>query len=81
MVGRVAALLTLGAALALYYAFHERLWSASDWWDVAFLGLVLMPAVFALVLLVLPLRLWGGLLLVAVALALVLALGLVLLSE
>jgi hypothetical protein len=55
-VGRAAALLALLAALGLYYAFHERLWSASQWWDIAFLSLVLIPAVFALVWLVLPLR-------------------------
>ena len=46
--GRAAALLALLAALALYYAFHEQLWDASLWWDIAFLGLVLIPACFAL---------------------------------
>jgi hypothetical protein len=56
VVGRVAALLGLLAALALYYAFHDRLWSASTWWDIAFISLVLIPACFALVWLVLPLR-------------------------
>jgi hypothetical protein len=56
MVGRVAALLGLLAALALYYAFHDRLWSASTWWDIAFISLGLIPACFALVWLVLPLR-------------------------
>jgi len=67
-VGRVAALLVLGAALGLYYGFHRRLWSASDWWDIAFLGLVLIPACFALVWFVLPLRLGRGLLAVGIAL-------------
>jgi hypothetical protein len=67
-VGRVAALLALLAALALYYAFHDRLWNASTWWDIAFLGLVLIPACFALVWLVLPL--WAGRGLLAVGLAL-----------
>jgi len=65
-VGRVAALL---AALALYYAFHERLWNASTWWDIAFISLVLIPACFALVWFMLPLRNARGLLAVAIALA------------
>jgi hypothetical protein len=69
-VGRVAALLALLAALALYYAFHDRLWSASTWWDIAFIGLVLIPACFALVWIVLPLRRGRGLLAVAAAAAL-----------
>jgi hypothetical protein len=54
--------LALGTALALYYAFHDRLWNASTWWDIAFIGLVLIPASFALVWLVLPLRNAPGLL-------------------
>jgi len=66
-VGRVAALLVLLAALALYYAFHNRLWNASTWWDIAFVGLVVTPAVLAVVWLVLPLRQARGLLAVAVA--------------
>jgi len=69
-VGRAAALLVLLAALALYYAFHDRLWNASTWWDIAFLALVLIPACFALVWLVLPLHAGRGLLAVAVAFAL-----------
>jgi hypothetical protein len=62
MVGRAAALLVVGTALALYYAFHDRLWDASTGWDIAFLALVLIPACFALVWLVLPLRTAPGLL-------------------
>jgi hypothetical protein len=62
MVGRAAALLALGTALGLYYAFHERLWNASTWWDIAFIGLALIPACFALVWLVLPLHTAPGLL-------------------
>ena len=62
MVGRAAALLVLGTALALYFAFHDRLWNASTWWDIAFLALVLIPACFALVWLVLPLYTAPGLL-------------------
>jgi hypothetical protein len=49
LVGRAAALLAVGVALALYYTFHESLWSASTWWDIAFVSLVLIPACFALV--------------------------------
>lgn len=56
MVGRAAALLALGTALGLYYAFHDRLWEGSTWWDIAFLTFALIPACFALVWLVLPLR-------------------------
>jgi hypothetical protein len=65
LVGRATALLTgprglaflgLGLALGLYYAYHPSLPNTSTWGDVAFLGLVLMPAVFALVLVVLPLH-------------------------
>jgi hypothetical protein len=56
MVGRAAALLVLGTALGLYYAFHDRLWDAGLWGDIAFLAVVLIPACFALVWLVLPLR-------------------------
>jgi hypothetical protein len=66
-VGRAPALLALLAALALYYAFHDRLWNASTWWDIAFIGLVLIPACFALVWLVLPLRNGRGLIPVGVA--------------
>jgi hypothetical protein len=66
-VGRVAAVLGLLAALALYYAFHDRLWSASTWWDIAFMALVLIPACFALVWFVLPWRHGRGLLAVAAA--------------
>jgi hypothetical protein len=62
MVGRAAALLALGTALALYYTFHESLWSASTWWDISFLALLLIPACFALVWLLLPLRTAPGLL-------------------
>lgn len=65
--GRAAALLVLLAALALYYAFHDRLWDASTWWDIAFLALVLIPACFALVWIVLPLWRGRGLLAVAAA--------------
>ena len=70
MVGRAAALLVLGVALGLYYWLQDRLWGASTWWDIAFVGLVLIPACFALVWLVLPLRLGRGLLAVGISLGL-----------
>jgi hypothetical protein len=53
---RAAAFAALAVALGAYYAIHESLVDVSLWWEVAFLGLVLMPAVFALVWLVLPYR-------------------------
>ena len=52
---RAAAAGLLGALLGLYYAFHESLPDTSTWGDVAVIALVLMPAVFALVCLALPL--------------------------
>ena len=68
--GRAAALLGLVAALAAYDVFHARLWNPhSEWWDVAFLALVLMPASFGLVWLMLPLRRARGLLPAGLALA------------
>ena len=76
--GRAPALLTRGRALAIgvvtaslaaYYAVHESLPDVSTPWDVAFLSFVLIPAVFALVYLVLPLRTARGLLPVGLAFA------------
>jgi hypothetical protein len=52
---RGAALAALAAALGVYYGVSTSLWNASTWWDVAFLGLVVIPAVFALVWIGLPL--------------------------
>jgi uncharacterized membrane protein SirB2 len=52
---RVAGFVALATALGLYYAFHESLWSGSTWWSIAFLALVLIPAVFGLVYFALPL--------------------------
>ena len=43
------------ALLAAYYSLSGSLWEASTWWDVAFISFVLIPAVFLLMLLVLPL--------------------------
>jgi hypothetical protein len=65
-VGRAPALLTpagqtaifagLAAAVGGYYAWSDSLWNASTWWDVAWVSLVLVPAVFGFVYLALPLR-------------------------
>jgi hypothetical protein len=65
---RALALLVLLAALSVYYAFHAQLRDSSTWWDIAFIGVVLIPACFALVWLVLPLRNGRGLIGVAIAL-------------
>jgi len=51
---RLRALAALLAGLGAYYGISESLWDASTWWDVAFLALVVIPAVFALVWFALP---------------------------
>ena len=53
--GRLAASCALVGLLAGYDTLHEQLWSASTGWDVVFLALVLLPALFALPALALPL--------------------------
>ncbi len=53
---RAAALLTLGLAFALYSRFAGELPDLANWGDVAFLALVVVPAMFALVWLTLPAR-------------------------
>ena len=75
LVRRAAALLALSVGLGAYYLWSESLPELSTWGDVVFLGLVLIPAVFALVYLALPVRhaqhllLWGvGVALLATAL-------------
>jgi hypothetical protein len=67
-------LAALAVGLGAYYGVSESLWNGSTWWDVAFLGLVLMPAVFGLVWLALP---WFGRswLLVVAGLLVALAIG------
>jgi hypothetical protein len=62
VVGRAPALLgaAVFAVLVVYYETHEHWWKAGLWWDVAFIACVLMPLVFLLVLLALPLRTWRG---------------------
>jgi hypothetical protein len=54
-------------ALILYYELAHGLWHMGIWWDVAWLTFLVMPAVFGLVLLALPLRDARGLLLVGIA--------------
>ena len=66
---RAAALIALAVCLGLYYRFHTSLPNTSTWGDVAVLALLLMPAVLALVYLVLPLRAARERQLLAVALA------------
>jgi hypothetical protein len=53
---RAAAGLGLFALLLVYYEVSPHLWNATIWWDVAWIGFVLIPAVFGLVLIALPLR-------------------------
>ena len=53
---RLVALAVLAVGLGLYYRFHTSLPNTSTWGDVAFLGLVLIPAVLLLVYILLPLR-------------------------
>jgi hypothetical protein len=71
VVARAPAVLAgvVAAALVVYYATHESWWEAALWWDVAWIACVLMPLVFLLVLLALPLRTWRGLLPVGLAFA------------
>ena len=56
MVVRAAAVLAVGIALGTYSAVADRFPALPDWGDVAFLALVVMPAMFALVWLALPFR-------------------------
>jgi hypothetical protein len=67
-VGGAPALLALLGALVAYYLLVGHLWDASLWWDIAWLDLALMPAVFGLVWLVLPAWRWRAAIAVAVAL-------------
>jgi hypothetical protein len=75
VVGRPSALLKYGAfaalvvALGAYYAGSDELWNAGLWWDVAWLALVLIPAVFAVVWFLLPFWSSRGLILAALAFA------------
>ena len=64
MVGRAASLLTtralagfaaLAALVGVYYGTHQYWFELSLWWDLAWLSVVLIPAVFGLVWFLLPL--------------------------
>jgi hypothetical protein len=68
-VGRFAAVLAVFGLLLVYYETSTHLWRAGTWWDVAWLVFVLIPAVFSLMLLGLPLRQARGLLPVGLAFA------------
>ncbi len=68
---RAAIFAVLAVAIGCYYAWSDSLWNASTWWDVAWLSLVLVPAVFGFVYLSLPLRAWRGALPLGLALVLV----------
>jgi hypothetical protein len=69
LTGRTAAFAALLGALVAYYASRGSLPNLTDGWDRLLISLVLIPAVFALILLVLPLWRARGLLLVGLALA------------
>ncbi len=68
---RAAAFVLLAAALAVYFAVHTSLPNLSLGWDVAALSFLILPAVFATVLLLLPLCRGPGRLSVGVGLGLV----------
>jgi hypothetical protein len=53
---RLVAFLALAAAQAVYFAVHEHLPNVSLWWDVAIIAVLVIPAVFATVWILLPLR-------------------------
>lgn len=61
MVGRAASVLALSIALGVYYLVAESLPNLSLWAEVAFLSFLVIPAVFALVYLALPLHRARGL--------------------
>ena len=66
---RLVAFAGLAVALSFYYRFHTSLPNTSTWGDVAFLALLLIPAVLALVYLALPLRVAREIELISVAAA------------
>jgi hypothetical protein len=67
--GRLAAFAACLIPLVIYYEVSPDLWRMGLWWDVAWIALVLMPCVFGLVLVALPLRTHRGLLPVGLAFA------------
>ncbi len=68
---RALAFVALAASLVAYYYAVEAIPRLPTWWDVALLALGLIPAVFLLDLLVLPLASARGLLPLALALAVI----------
>jgi hypothetical protein len=52
---RAAAFVALAAAIGVYYGTHQQWFGLSLWWAIAWLCFLLIPAVFGLVYLVLPL--------------------------
>lgn len=66
---RAALFAALAAALVAYYLWHDALQDLPRDWDIVFLGLVLIPATFALLLVALPVRRWRGVLPAGVAIA------------
>jgi hypothetical protein len=54
-VARAAAFVGLAALVGVYYGGHEWLFDLPLWWDIVWLCFLLIPAVFALVWLALPL--------------------------
>ena len=64
---RTTAFLALTVALGVYYGIADELDPISTWWTIALLAFAVIPAVFALVYLALPLRLARGLLAVVAA--------------
>jgi hypothetical protein len=70
---RLAAFAACLIPLVLYYEVSSDLWRMSLWWDVAWIALVLIPCVFGLVLVGLPLQSARGLLPVGLAFALLAA--------
>ena len=56
MVRRAATLLALFALLFAYDEVARHLWHEGTWWDVAWLGFILIPLTFLMVLIALPWR-------------------------
>jgi hypothetical protein len=56
VVRRAAAVLALFVVLFAYDEAAPHLWHETVWWDVAWIGFVLIPVTFAMVLIALPLR-------------------------
>ncbi len=52
---RAAVFVALAAAIGVYYGTHQRWFGLPLWWDIAWLCFLLIPAVFGLVYLTLPL--------------------------